>query len=268
MTSPVPEMPAPRDVCWPVSWACAEEFAACLPDEIIAIAESLAGQTLRALTGYAVGGCPITVRPCAVRCTPEAYRSYQVASGSTWQPYFTNGQWVNGCGCRTPVSCSCTRVNEVVLPGPVGRIDAVKIDGVALDPSTYRVDNGNRLVRMDGQAWPICQDMNDPDTEDGTFSVTYLRGHEVDGTGAFAAGLLAREFAKACMGEGCSLPPGVVGVVANGVSVEIEPAHFPNGITGIPVVDAYVRTWNPYGKKVQGAVVYSANYPRPRVQGS
>src|SRR5690606_41312233 len=115
--------------------------------------------------------------------------------------------------------------------------DAEKVDVVVLPPATCRGDNGIRLVPTDGQAWPICQDMDDPDSEDGTFAVTYLRGHEVDGTGAFAAGLLAREFAKACMGEGCSLPPGVVGVVANGVSVEIEPAHFPNGITGIPVVE-------------------------------
>jgi len=78
--------------------------------------------------------------------------------------------------------CSCSRLCEAILPGPVGGIVEVLLDGVALPPTAYRVDNGNRLVRTDGDCWPACQDMAAPPTFQyepltftgpaGTFTIT------------------------------------------------------------------------------------------------
>jgi hypothetical protein len=88
----------------------------------------------------------------------------------------------------------------------------VLVDGVAVDPTLYRVDNGDELVRLDGEAWPTTQDMLlDPD-QPGTFAVTYLHGVPVDGLGARAAGVLACEFAQAIQGLNCALPPTVTSI--------------------------------------------------------
>ena len=67
------------------------------------------------------------------------------------------------------------------------------------------------------------------DTEPDTFSVTYLNGYPVDGLGAYAAGVLAMEFAKACTGGKCRLPAGVTSVARQGVSLQIATGAFPAG---------------------------------------
>ena len=54
---------------------------------------------------------------------------------------------------------------------------------------------------------------------EGTFLVTAQEGVAVDGLASYAAGVLAVEFAKACTGGKCSLPPGVVSVTRSGVSM-------------------------------------------------
>lgn len=85
-----------------------------------------------------------------------------------------------------------------------------------------------------------------PGTE-GAFAVTYLNSYPVDGMGAYAAGVLAMEFAKACTGRKCSLPPGTTNVTRQGVSIEVVTGSFPGGVTGIREVDAYIALWRPEG---------------------
>lgn len=269
------ELPPFPDQCWPVDWACCAAPATgmsspCGHDEETKVrAEALAGQTLRSLTGYRVGGCPITVRPCREGCGPIAWTfdSY----GASFQPGITiDGTWVNTpCGCTT--DCSCTALCEVRLPGPVGYIESVRIDGTVIPETWYRVDNGNTLVWVGDPAqpemdckWPVCQDMAKPITEVGTFAVTYLRGIPVDGLGSFVAGILACEYAKACSGEACRLPRNVTGLARQGVAMQIEPASFSGGLTGIPEVDSYIRYWNPNLLK-QPSKVWSPDVRRPRV---
>lgn len=259
-----PTIPALPDLCWPVSWACVSpEWLEALDADVRARAEALATSTLRSLTAYQVGGCPVIVRPCAEGCAPPRYMEAVVTSASAgalgarvgpWWPHINvDGKWVNsGCGCTAP--CSCTFVPEVILPAPVGRVDEVMIDGAVLDPSTYRVDNGNRLVRTDGGVWPKCQDMAAPHDADGAFSVTYLNAWPVDGLGAYAAGKLAYEFAQACTGGVCGLPNGVQSISRLGVTLEIPLGMFENGVTGITEVDAWVRTYNPYALKMPSTV--------------
>lgn len=253
---------------WPVSWACNQAYADTLDASVKAYAETLAAQTLQMLTGYRVGGCPIEVRPCSPRCAPGTWLtapdgSINWAGYSGWgmSPYVgASGQWLNACGCKTN-DCSCTAVSQVILPGPIGSIEYVSIDGVNLPTTAYRVDNFDRLVRIDGEQWPTCQDMS-ADSGVGTFIVSYLHGNPVDMVGSFVAGILAVEFAKACAGADCALPARVTSVTRQGVSMQMDVEMFAGGRTGIEAVDSYIRIWNPMQSQKTG--IYSPDLPRAR----
>ncbi len=265
------ELPLPLDLCWPVDWTgCPQDVFDDLSPAQVALSEALAAQTLRMLTGYRVGGCSTTVRPCNRSCIPGTWLTAPdlgalfagVSNGYFgFSPYVgLNGQWMNACGCRGD-GCSCTKVEEVRLPGTVGRIDSVVLDGLTLPNTAYRVDNNNRLVRTDGGTWPVCQDMN-LDSGEGTFIVTYLDGNEVDGVGAMVAGLLAAEFARACLGADCALPSNVQTITRAGVTMELDPEMFQNGLTGQRTVDSYIRIWNPTDALPSG--IYSPDAPAGR----
>jgi hypothetical protein len=261
----------PLDLCWPVDWsACSQDIFDSLTPAQVALSQALAAQTLRMLTGYRVGGCSVTVRPCNRSCVPGSWLIapapsilFAGAYGGSFgfSPYIgPNGSWLNACGCAGD-GCSCTKVEEVWLPGTVGRIDYVILDGVTLPETAYRVDNNNRLVRTDGGSWPVCQDMN-LDSGVGTFIVAYLDGNEVDGVGAYVAGTLAAEFAQACIGGDCALPSNVQTITRQGVTMELDPQMFQGGITGNRTVDAYIRIWNPTDALPSG--IYSPDAPRAR----
>lgn len=269
----VSDYPNPLSQCWPVNWdACPSDVVDDLTPEVRAIAEVFAGQTLRMLTGYRVGGCPVTVRPCNRSCVPGTWLTAPdvgalfagVGNGYFgFSPYVGfDGQWMNACGCSGD-GCSCTKVEEVLLPVTVGvgSIESVVLDGVTLPPTAYRVDNANRLVRTDGGSWPVCQDMN-LDSGVGTFLVTYLDGNPVDGVGAYVAGLLAAEYAKACAGQDCALPSNVQTITRQGVTMQLDPEMFVGGNTGVRAVDSYIRIWNPVNSLPSG--IYSPDAPRGR----
>lgn len=249
--------------CGETDWGCADEtWLAALTPDLKAKAEILAWETLRSLTAYRLGNCPVTVRPCSKGCYQRSsYDTPPVVAGMSqgWgsgllAPRVVDGQWVNTCGCTT--DCSCTYLQVVTLPGPVGAVVEVMLDGAVLPGTAYRVDNGNELVRIDGGVWPGCQDMALPNTEPGTFTVEYIQGFAPDQMAAWSAGLLAVEFAKACAGEKCALPRGVQTISRQGVGITINQDMFAGGSTGITVVDAYVRLLNP-NHLTQGARIYS-----------
>jgi hypothetical protein len=170
------------DICYPpnTDWSCrwtdqelAEQRADAVMGPKIETAEAFAWGLLASLTAYRIGTCPITVRPCAERCMPPSgtYQTAIARGGNTgalgtrligaFNPHISDGVWVNGCGCSAG-GCSCTSLSTVILPGPVGSIVEVIQNGEVLPRSDYRVMNGNRLIRTDGQDWPGCQDMAKP----------------------------------------------------------------------------------------------------------
>lgn len=260
-------------LCVPTAdWSCADPaWVAALPEEVKERSEQLAWSTLQALTAYRLAICPITIRPCSQGCA-DAARNWEVAPvtasgyslGGTFSPGINmNGAWVNSCGCR-PGHCSCTTLSIARLIGPVGRLVSVELDGAVLDPTAYRVDNSDQLVRTDGGTWPICQDMAAPLTEPNTFGVTYYMGIAPDNLAQFSAGLLAVQYAKACTTGKCSLPANVVSVARQGVQIDIQAGLFPGNTTGIQVVDAFIFTINPNGLKVPSRVS-SPDYNRPRM---
>jgi hypothetical protein len=211
------------------------------------------------------------VRPCKPGCadlivTLSYYDMISMGHGVSFWPHINSqGLWVNSCGCVT--DCSCEALCSILLPAPVGRVDRVTIDGTVVAPDQYRVDGSELVWLGDGCPFPACQDMTKPDTEPGTFSVTYLNSYPVDGMGAYAAGVLAMEYAKACTGgKGCRLPQGVTSISRQGVSMQIVSGAFPSGMTGIREVDAYIALWNPNGLTQQAGVWYPGK-KQPRVVG-
>lgn len=266
MTTPLE--PVVAGCAWPIDETCLtgwEDIDPDVQDRSILFASA----TLRRLTGYRVGGCPITVRPCKRGCadmtlTPSYYDMLRMGGAgvsSFWPHLDERGLWVNSCGCNS--NCSCVALCEIELPEPVGRVDSVLIDGEEV--TDYRVD-GNWLVWTgeDDCPWPACQDLTVANDAVGAFSVTYLNGYPVDTLGAYAAGTLANEFAKACSGGKCRLPSGVTSIARQGISMEIATGAFPGGVTGIREVDTFLSLWNPEGLR-QPTQVWTPDQRTPRV---
>lgn len=263
MTAPAPEY---GGCPWPIDPACLGDEWEALDPTVQARSVALASSTLYRLTGFRVGGCPITVRPCVTRCDKFGPGYYMTRYGHGWMsPYIgTGGQWVNSCGCLT--DCACTELCEVRLPGPVGEVYAVTVGDTVLPATDYRVD-GTSLVytgASDPCPWPACQDLSAPVGAPGTFAVEYLNSYPVDALGAYAAGTLAWEFSQACVGNKCRLPASVTSVSRQGVTFDIAPGMFPDGFTGIREVDAYIATVNP-GALRQQSQVWSPDIHTPRV---
>lgn len=236
--------------CVPYSptMGCCPEWAD-WDDDLLCRAMTLAWDTLRVLSGGQVGNCPVLVRPCAsAPCSACSMAGPTLIRTGDCETCWTNA----ACG---QFGCSCTRLSEIVLPGPVAELWQVKIDGAILPVDAYRVDNGNRLVRTDGQAWPSCQRMDaDVDSEPGTLGVWYVPGVVPDAAGLWAAGVMTCEFAKACSGGKCRLPSAVTAISRQGISMEISTGMFPDGMTGIREVDAYLTSINPNGLKMPSRV--------------
>lgn len=122
------------------------------PDEAALIERMLrmSVEILHGMSGRQFGLCRRTIRPCRDECGRGMARPAWgwAANGGILEPYLDSGQWFNNpCGkCFT--DCSCSSVCEVSLPALVQSIVEVRLDGVVLDPSTYRVDNRRKLVRL------------------------------------------------------------------------------------------------------------------------
>lgn len=182
--------------------------------------------------------------------------------GSAWSSYpflrfFPDG--VTGCGCPS--------AREVVLPGSqVQAISQVKVDGAVLSSSNYALFEKRRLVRTDSNAWPCCQQLSDPDSATGTWSITYTWGKPPDEAGILACRALAKEIALAMADKPSALPARVTSVARQGVNAVVaDPLSFiEKGLTGLPIVDLWIMAVNPYGQR-RRARVYSPDlmdFPR------
>lgn len=163
------------------------------------------------------GWCTITVRPCTY------------------------------CACNRK-KCGCGRYVFVDLQDryPIISVDEVLIDGVEVDPETYRVDDYHRLVNLDGECWPSCNNFSLDATEPGTFSVTYTAGRRPPIELQMAAAELACELKRACNGLDCRLPRNVTHVSRQGVSMDISALEdaVSGSVSGLAAVDIAVRRYN------------------------
>lgn len=261
-------------VCGWTSEVCCSKLAEALasvdPDVVVVAQRSVttAAEVLYALSGRRFGACELTVRPCR----PECRSGYPDAGGYPWTPVLEGGQWMNVSCRRCGDGCSCTRVCEVRLPGPIRAVSEVKVDGAILAPTDYRVDNsGQSLVRLGESCWPTCQNMTAADTEPGTWSVTYTRGLPLPEGGKAAFADLACELYKACADDdsSCKLPKRVVSIAREGVSFALlDPMVFlKEGKTGLYLVDLWLSSVNPQAK-TRPSGIYSPDMPAMRRPGS
>lgn len=258
--------------CDPWPYECAD-FPAEADPETVAAALEAATEALWSRTKKRFGFCSMTLRPCRRECFPAwpwiPQRGWYNVGAMTWPwpaPALVGGQWINiACGSCGD-GCSCSRVSEVVLPYPVANVTQVKIDGVVLAPSAYRVDDWRLLVRLDGEDWPRCNDLNLDDSQEGTWSVTAQYGTEVPQLGRLAVGELATEIARACVdSSGCSLPGSTVrSVTRQGVTKVFFDATtaFANGAIGLKWSDLFIATYNPTHTGI--ASIYDIDGPRQR----
>lgn len=243
-------MPCSWDVVVP-SELCSDWDAR--PQTIKDSALWLASTYLWGATGRQFGTCPVTVRPIQPRFWDVAYRAYPVWPGSDPAvapfPYLWNGAWFNtGCGA----ACCSSRSCDVTLQGPVPvtEITEVLVDGEVIPSTAYRVDMAGgaaRLVRLDGQCWPTCQNIEAGEEEDGSFVVTYLMGREVPEALAIATAVLACQYGKLLGGGDCALPVQMTRLTRQGVELEVVPQDTSLQVnkTGIKIVDDIVDILNP-----------------------
>lgn len=215
---------------------------------------------------------PVTVRPQAASCGcwpwNETWHSWGQVQWGFWTWNYGLGRW--GCGPVGDVVYSgCEPVSRVKLAGyPVRQIVQVKVGGDVVDPSLYRLDMNRYLVRMRDPAnpdvnqwWPSCDIQNLPDTEPGTFSVTYRYGVDPPHIAVSAAAALACQLFKAANGAECSLPTGARRSVRQGLTVDrslfAQWTRDPKTgawAVGVPEIDTYLNSYNPAGLRRTASV--------------
>ncbi len=210
-----------------------------------------ASEILKRLTAGVFGLCTIKIRPCRRRCEENTLRYGQNMVAGPWQPALIDGRMYNlTCGCAG--ECGCSPLCEILLNPDAYDILEVKIDGVVLPATAYRVDDNRRLVRTDGACWPDCQELARPDSAPGTFSITYRTGNAVPPGGRMAVTDLAVQLWKACRGgKGCTLPERVTQVVREGITYTLldQLDVFERGRTGLNRVDLWLSAVNPHATR-------------------
>jgi hypothetical protein len=214
-------------------------------------------EVLWALSGRQFGCCETTRRPCRRSCLEPEWGRWPNAQ-------LIEGQWVN-VACRTCGDhCSCSRVCEVRLPGPVCEVIEVTVGGDAVPTGSYRVDDLEWLVRTDGDCWPLCQDMGPDLGEPGTWGVRYTLGTPVPSAGQRALGELMSQLWLACKGDGACVLPTRVRVMARTGAQSFDPMDFiEKGKTGLYFTDLWLQAVNPQARPA-GARIASPDWDEGR----
>lgn len=245
------------------------DATAAIDDAVLDSSALAASEILYVLSGRQFPGpCRVTLRP-ATMPAGSAYgdwvRLYGLMVGNVWLGAGV-GYWGWGT-CRGGSHSECPDRREIDLGVyPITAINAVVENGVTLNPSAYRVDNDRLLVRVDGNNWNWCQDVNLPAGSAGTWSVDVSYGDQLPETARAAAVSLAMEMGKATMGLASLLPQRVTQVNRQQVSwVLLDPMQFfKEGKTGVYDVDLFIATYNPTGMRSRSRVLSPDTMSRTR----
>ena len=257
-------------------WATVEDIIKCeacadIDEDILEDMLLPASELLYVLSGRQFNGlCTESVRPCRKPIIPDnpAWDLVNRATYEMWRGWaaywnFTWGQC--GCGWEPGLSgCSCAPIQAIKLGREeIDSIEEVIIDGVPLADTAYVVLERTWLVRIDGNSWPMRQDVTKPLTESNTWGVTFTYGNAPPALGVVAAASLACQFALGCTGSNlCLLPKRAQTLTRQGMTVAfLDPFDFLNhGRTGVYEVDLFLSAMNPNNLQEQ-AMVFSPDYP-------
>ena len=208
----------------------------------------VATDILYRLTGAQWRGiCEETVRPC---CADDICG----ADGYPFMPEIVNGEWYNagtigGCPDACVVRDCAQDIPRVDLGRwPVTGVLSVLIDGVLLDPGSYRLHDDRWLWRTDGDPWPATQDLLADSTEVGTWAVTFEWGNPPPIAAVRYASIFACEMLLACSGSAsCKLPRRATSVTRQGVTYDVGAIAdlIEKNMVGLPDVDLWVHSVNP-----------------------
>lgn len=275
---------------WPLNTdAACWDIPAGTPQATIDFWHRAASEYLWAATGRRLGpSCPVTVRPCRKSCA-EGYGQYFNQGqflGSGFQftggmiPYMAGGRMYNATLCGCTADCHCgPELCQIELPGPVYDIVDVQLDGFTVDSATYALYDARFLTRINDpqdeieepHCWPTCQDLTLTPAHPGTFSVTFRTGLSLNNMATAAVTELTAHFIRGCNGCGCGTGTqrNLSRLSRQGVELEfVDPQSlFDNGLTGIPVVDWFIRVQNPDGLTKQSRVLSPDAPKRPRIYG-
>ena len=228
----------------------------------------VATELLFLLTGRQFNTGRSIVRPCSIQgaygnqsylypySSMSGYgQAWGFAAGWSWTA-IGMGWWQNG-----------QDLSEVVLQGPVVRINNVMVDGYNLgsweqgQPSNpnYTLYDRRRLIRnvnpSNGNvssAWPWNQQIQLPVSNAGTWLIDYNWGVGPGALGKAACAALATEVALALSGSNkTQLPQRVQSVATSGVTTLVGDAltFIRADLTGIPLVDMFINAVNPHGRR-------------------
>lgn len=194
------------------------------------------------------GGCEMTIRPTCVDDLSRSGNDLWRAYAYPYTPVIAAGRWYNlapGCRCQTYESGRLIpQVDLGLYPVTAAR---VTIDGALLPPSHFRVHQWRYLVRTDGQAWPLTQNLLADLTEPDTWGVTCRYGRPPTKGVVAATAELAADLAKGMLGRECQIAKSVTNVTRQGVSFQRASIKdvVQGGNTGLIVVDMVVGQINP-----------------------
>lgn len=238
-------------------------------------AESAMGATsvLYELSGRKyTGNCgPVTVRPVArPREADQGLWATSYGWASSWGFCGSYGAYTG-----TASHYGCSQPPEITLGAyPVTSIVQVLIDGVVIPADEYELRDFRTLIRMRPTAsfsptqrwgWPTCQINDMPDSQPGTFSVTYMFGQAPPAMGVIAARKLAEFLLLPQLGDATHYPTRVTSISRQGISASVVDVMdiLKTGALGIYEVDAFILSTNPH-KNQQQARAWSPDLGRAR----
>lgn len=202
------------------------------------------------------GDCgPVTIRP-VMRPANADTRGWVFAGGGGWG-YGWGASAQGNLGMPPVLALYAEAMGAVIemYDYPVNEILLVKIDGVVIPEDEYELREHRWLLRKrpytaftptQRWGWPSSQIPDLPDTQQGTFSVTYTFGQDPGQGGRQAATALASFLALPALGASSSIPQRVTTIVRQGVTMQIaSDVDFAKGDTGIPIVDLWLNSVNP-----------------------
>lgn len=241
---------------WTVDWPKSVNTALIDPN-IKRLCEVYAVACMSALTLHRVGSQPVTILPGRVDMVPGRYLRGHLFGEFAYTGFYPYSEYPSlpelvGAG----IGDGWQRTEAVGLPMPVAGIVEVKVAGQILPAESYQLEDGHYLVRTDGGHWPVSASEH--------FEVTYLHGYAVDEMGRHAAGVMANEWLAVITQKGkCRLPTTATSVSRQGVTIERALGMFPENVTGMPEIDAYLMLWNPHRHSV-APTAWSPDLPQNR----
>lgn len=252
------------------------------PEQVSALCDEAAAQSselLYLLSGRQFTGeaGPVTIRPVAERQNNEGLWFWGGAWG--WGAYTGSFAYMGMAPSSAVLRWGDTEPPTLDLGAyPVTDIVQVLINGELIPPDEYELRDFRYLLRIIPTptsqptavwGWPFTQAQWLPDTQQGTFSVTFKFGQVPGPSGIRACKDYAEVLILPHFNTGTGYPQRITSINRQGVSMQIvDVIDIVNkGMTGVYSVDAWLRAVNPT-KAVAQSLCWSPDMARPRRQAT